>query len=111
MKLPKGFGQQGFGGYMDQMKSAMARAQNLEAELAHERIEVVKGPIKVIFDGTGQLHAIKIDKSVVDPEDIEMLEDLVVGAVRDGFNQATEIRSKKMSEIMPNVPGITDMLG
>jgi hypothetical protein len=50
-----------------------------------------------------------IDKSVVDPEDIEALEDLILSAVRDGFAKATELRDAKVQEIrqsMPNIPGI-----
>lgn len=99
MKLPKGFGGQGFGGMMAKAQEAMARAQNLEAELANERVEVDKGPVKAIFAGTGHLLSIKLDKSVVDPEDVEALEDLIVSAVRDGFEQATEIRTKRVEEI------------
>lgn len=106
MKLPKGFGGKGFGDVMGQMQNAMARAQNLEAELANERINVDKGPIKAVFDGTGMLVAIKIDPAIVDPEDVDALEDLVVGVVRDGFEQATNIRNAKVAEIMPNVPNL-----
>ncbi|HJP83405.1 MAG TPA: YbaB/EbfC family nucleoid-associated protein [Fimbriimonadaceae bacterium] len=106
MKLPKGFGGQGFGGMMQQAQQAMARAQQLEEELARERIPIDKGPVKAVFDGTGQLLQIKIDKSVIDPDDIEALEDLIVSAVRDGFTTATEARSAKVQQIMPNIPGM-----
>ena len=106
MKLPKNFGGQGFGGMMDQMKSAMARAESLETELAAETLSVDKGPIKAEFTGTGELKSIKIDKSVVDPDDIEMLEDMIVGVVKDGFTRATELRESKVKEILPNVPKI-----
>lgn len=110
MKLPKGFGGQGFGGMMAKAQEAMARAQNLELELANERITVDKGPVKAIVAGTGELVKISLDKSVVDPEDIEALEDLIVSAVRDGFNKATEIRQKKVEEITKgsglDIPGL-----
>ncbi len=106
MKLPKQFGGQGFQGFMQQAQAAMARAKTLEEELANERIEVDKGPVKATFSGTGELLKIHIDPSALDPEDVEMLEDLVVGAVRDGFQQATDLRNKRVQEIMPNVPGL-----
>ncbi len=109
MKLPKNFGGQGFAGALDQAKAAMARAQNLELELATERIEVDKGPVKALFTGTGEILSIKLDASVVDPEDIETLEDLLVGAVRDGFARATALREDRVKEIMPNVPGLGDL--
>jgi len=106
MKLPKNFGGQGFGSMMKQMQDAMAKAKSLEDELANERIGVDKGPVKALFDGTGQLLALKIDPSVVDPEDVEMLEDLVIGAVRQGFDSATELRNSRVQGILPNVPDL-----
>lgn len=84
----------------------MARAQDIEEELKNEQFLVDKGPVKAAFNGTGEILKIKIDASVVDPEDIEALEDLIVSAVRDGFNTATEIRNNKVQAIMPNVPGL-----
>ena len=106
MKLPKNFGPQGFGGMMQQMQSAMARARSLEDELANERIAVDKGPVKALFNGTGELLKLAIDPSIVDPEDVEALEDLIVSAVRDGFNSATDLRNNKVQDIMPNIPEI-----
>jgi nucleoid-associated protein EbfC len=106
MKLPKNFGPQGFGGVMQQMKDAMARAQTLEVELQNERIGVDKGPVKALFAGTGEILKISIDPVIVDPEDVEALEDLIVSAVRDGFNHATQLREAKVQGILPNVPDI-----
>jgi DNA-binding YbaB/EbfC family protein len=106
MKLPKNFGGQGYGNMMKNAQQAMERARNLEEELENDRIPVDKGPVKMVMDGTGNLISIKIDKSVVDPEDVEALEDLIVGAVRDGFAKATEVRNAKVSQIMPNIPGL-----
>lgn len=109
MKLPKNFGGQGFAGLLKQAQESMARAQALEAELANERIDVDKGPIKAVFNGVGEIVKITIDPSVVDPEDVETLEDLIVSAVRDGFARATELRNEKVKEIMPNVPGMSGL--
>lgn len=110
MKLPKNFGGQNMGGMMAQAQAAMARAQNLDAELAEERFDIDKGTIKCTFNGLGELQSIKIDPAAVDPEDVEMLEDLIVAAIKDGFAKATESRDAKVREIMPNVPGL-DKLG
>ncbi len=111
MKLPKNFGPQGFGGMMQQMQTAMAKAKSLEDELANERITVDKGPVKALFNGTGEIMKIAIDRSVVDPDDIEALEDLIVSAVRDGFNHATELRNARVQGIMPNIPDIPGLTG
>ena len=106
MKLPKGIGGQGFSGALKQAQAAMARAQNLETELAQERVEIDKGPVKAVFAGTGEIVSIKIDPSVIDPDDAEGLEDLVVAAVQDGYQKATELRNARVQEIMPNLPGL-----
>lgn len=106
MKLPKGFGGQGFGGMMQQMQSAMARAQELETELQSERLETTTGPVTVVFDGTGNLVSMKIDPTVVDPNDVEMLEDMIVSAFRAGFEKATALRAERTNSILPNIPGL-----
>lgn len=97
------------GGLMQNVQSAMARAHNLEQELETETINVDKGPVKATFDGTGRIQTIKIDKSVVDPEDVEALEDLITGVVRDGFEKAVELRADRVAEItkgLPPIPGL-----
>lgn len=110
MKLPKGFGGQGFGGVMANMQNAMARAQNLENELAMDRIEAETGPIKVVMDGTGAIQKLTfLDKSVIDPEDSEMLEDMILSAIRACFEKAVEHRAAKTAEItagLPDIPGM-----
>lgn len=106
MKLPKNFGGQGFGAMLEQAKAAMARAEDLERELASQRIDVDKGVVKAIFNGTGELIALKIDPAIVDPDDVEALEDLVVSTVRDGFAKATELRNSRVQEIVPKIPGL-----
>jgi DNA-binding YbaB/EbfC family protein len=110
MKLPKNFGGQSMSGLMAQAQEAMQRANSLDAELAAEKFEVSKNGIVCSFNGLGELQSIKIDKGLADPDDLEMLEDLIVATIKDGFATATEARDKKVKEIMPNVPGL-DKLG
>lgn len=104
-KMPLG------GNMMKQLQDAMERAQNLEKELAAERFEVTSGGgmVTVTFNGVGEPMGIKISKEVVDPDDVEMLEDMVLGAVREGFEKAVKIREEKTAEIqaaMPKIPGM-----
>ena len=106
MKLSKNFGGQGFGNMLREAQSAMAQAETLELELAQKTIQIDKGPVTAVFNGIGEMQKLKIDKSVVDPEDVESLEDLVLSAVRDGFAQATELRAARVSQIMPKIPGL-----
>jgi DNA-binding protein YbaB len=104
MKLPKQFGGGGFQQALQNAQSAMDRAKNVDAELSEERIEIDKGPIKAVFDGTGLMQSLTIDPEAIDLDDLESIEDLIVGTVRDGFTQATDMRSKKLEEIMPDLP-------
>lgn len=107
MKLPKNFGGSGFGGMMQQMQQAMAQAQDLEAELKRTAIPIQNGPIQALFDGTGEIQQFKItDHSIVDPDDVEGLEDLIVATIRAGFSAATELRENRVKGILPNVPDI-----
>ncbi len=106
MKLPKNFGGQGFQGMLQQAQAAMARAQTLEDELKTEQIPIDKGPVKAVFNGVGELMALKIDPVVVDPEDVEALEDLILSTVRDGFARATELRDSRVQQIVPKIPGL-----
>lgn len=106
MKLPKNFGTQNMGDMLKSAQSAMARAQNLEEDLKNERFVINKGQVSAEFNGVGEIQRLRIDKSVVDPEDVEALEDLIVSAVRDGFNKATELRNERVQEILPNMPNI-----
>lgn len=91
---------------MGQMQQAMERAKQLEAELANERVQSTTGPISVTFDGTGAMQGIKIDPSAVDPNEVEMLEDMIVVAVRAGFEKATQLRAERTQSILPNIPGL-----
>lgn len=110
MKLPKGmlgqFGGGDLSGMLSQAQAAMERAKNLEAELAKERVETELNGVKVTHDGTGELVALTIDPALVDPEDVEGLEAAVAAAIRAGFTKATELRSAKTNEIMPDIPGL-----
>lgn len=106
MKLPKGFGNQGFGNMMKQAQEAMAQAQNIETALAQETFTVDKGPVKAVYNGIGEIQSIKIDPSVVDPEDTEALEDLILSVIRDGTERSTALRNERVQAIMPKIPGL-----
>ncbi|MGI8924005.1 MAG: YbaB/EbfC family nucleoid-associated protein [Fimbriimonadales bacterium] len=102
MKLPKGFGN--MGGIMKQAQEAMERAKNLEQELAMMEVEVDRGGVKAKFNGVGEILGVKIDPSLVDPADIESLEDSVLLALREGHAKANDLRQKKVTEITGGLP-------
>lgn len=83
---------------VQQMQADMAAAQ---AALAAETVEGSSGGgmVKVTVSGSGDVQRVTIDPSVVDPDDIETLEDLVVAAVADGLRRSTELQSSRLGAV------------
>jgi len=99
------------------MNSMMKQAQNLQkkmmktqAELATKTIEASSGGgmVKVIANGAQKIESIVMEKEVVDPEDVEMLQDLVLAAVNDALNKSQEMVSAEMGKLTGglNIPGL-----
>ena len=90
-----------------QMQAQMAKIQE---ELAEARTEatVGGGVVKVTVVGGSKVESIEISPEVVDPEDIEMLQDLVMAAINEAMDTAQAEASKKMSAITGglNIPGL-----
>jgi len=88
-------------------KKVMAAQQ--EMETADFPGEAGGGKVKLVLTGKGDLKSLKLDRSVVDPEDVELLEDLILTA----FHQAKEQISAKSEAIMGSVkmPGMPGMGG
>ena len=102
---------------MKNMNSMMKQAQNLQkkmmktqAELATKTIEASSGGgmVKVIANGAQNIQSIVMENDVVDPEDIEMLQDLVLAAVNDALNKSQEMVSAEMGKLTGglNIPGL-----
>jgi nucleoid-associated protein EbfC len=89
------------------MQSKLAEKQ---AELAQKTIEASAGGGKVIVtaSGAGDVLSIKIDPSVVDPEDVEMLEDLVLAGVKQAIEDGRKMAEDEMKKVTGgmNVPGM-----
>ena len=90
-----------------QMQAQMAKIQE---ELAEARTEATAGGgvVKVTIIGGSKVESIEIAPEVVDPEDIEMLQDLVMAAVNEAMDTAHAEAAKKMSAITGglNIPGL-----
>ena len=102
---------------MKNMNSMMKQAQNLQkkmmktqAELAKKTVEASSGGgmVKVIANGGQKIESIIFEKEVVDPEDVEMLQDLVLAAVNDALNKSQEMVSAEMGKLTGglNIPGL-----
>jgi nucleoid-associated protein EbfC len=86
------------------------RMQKIQEELAETIVEGTAGGGMVTAQVTGlrQMQGIKISPEAVDPDDVEMLEDLILAAVQDAMNNAEELSADKMSELTGGmkIPGL-----
>lgn len=87
------------------MQEEMTRTQ---AELETRTVEVsaAGGKIKVTANGAGDVVAIKIDREVVDPNDVEFLEEMVLSAVKQAIEQGKAIAQSEMSKLTGGLQGL-----
>jgi DNA-binding YbaB/EbfC family protein len=92
---------------IQQLQARMAKAQE---DLANMTIEITSGggAVKVTVDGQQNIKSIKISKEVVNPEDVEMLEDLVFSAVSEAITKSQEAAAQKMGALTGGIkiPGL-----
>ena len=100
----------GMGKMMKQAQKMQAQMAKMQEELAARTVEATAGGgmVKVVVTGKQEIKEIKINPEAVDPEDVEMLEDLVLAAVNEGLKESQEMASKEMSKITGglNIPGM-----
>jgi nucleoid-associated protein EbfC len=82
-------------------QQVQARLSQLQAELGQRTVSCSSGGgmVTVTADGRGKIRSIQIDKSVVDPEDVDMLEDLVLAAVNEAQSRAGELYEEEMRKV------------
>ncbi|MCG8552600.1 MAG: YbaB/EbfC family nucleoid-associated protein [Desulfobacterales bacterium] len=102
---------------MKNMNSMMKQAQKLQKkmlqaqqDLATKTVEASSGGgmVKVMANGAQKIESIVLEKEVVDPDDIEMLQDLVLAAVNDALKKSQEMVSAEMGKLTGgmNIPGL-----
>lgn len=96
-----------FGALMAQAAEMQQQMADAQASLADERVtgSAAGGLVTAEVDGNGQLVGLTIDPSVVDPDDIDLLADLVVAAVRDGARAAEVVAQRKMGGVASGLAG------
>lgn len=98
------------GGMMKQAQKLQKKMLKMQEELAQKTVEVSAGGgmVKVVATGNQKISSISLEKEVVDPEDLEMLEDLVLAAVNDALNKSQEMVSAEMGKLTGgmNIPGL-----
>jgi nucleoid-associated protein EbfC len=78
----------------------MAAQQEAQSKLAEQRVEATTGGgmVKVVMSGDFQLQQLTIDPDAVDPEDVEMLQDMVLAAVNEGLRQVQQLQESAMGD-------------
>ncbi len=94
---------------MVDMKKMMKQAQKMQRDAAAAQEEIAAmeftasaggGMVEAVVMGDNTVKSVKIDPDAVDPEDVEMLEDMVVAAVNEAMRSAAEASNSRMSSIM-----------
>ena len=100
----------GMGNMMKQAQQLQAKMMKLQEELADKTVESSSGGgmVKVTANGRQQIVSIQIEREVIDPDDVEMLQDLVMAAVNDALAKSQEMVSSEMGKLTGglNIPGL-----
>ncbi len=97
-------------GLMKQAQKMQEKMQKTQDELKQKTVEasVGGGMVTVVFTGGQELQKITINKEVVDPEDVETLQDLVLSAVNAGLKKSQDMIQEEMAQVTGgmNIPGM-----
>lgn len=97
------------------MSALLAQAQQMQQKLMEAQQQLANaevhgqvggGLVKVVVKGGGEVVAVKIDPSVVNPSDVETLQDLVVGAMADASKQVTRMAQERPGQPPAPAPGV-----
>ncbi|MBI2877766.1 MAG: YbaB/EbfC family nucleoid-associated protein [Candidatus Tectomicrobia bacterium] len=105
MKPPKGMGNM-----MKQVQEMQEKLLEMQEKMGEKTVEASAGGgmVTAVANGRQELLSIKLDPSVIDPNDVEMLEDLVVAAVNEALRKAREMTTEEMSKLTHGlrIPGL-----
>ena len=101
---------QNIGDIMKQAKRLQEKMAGLQKELQSKTVETTSGGgmVSVVVNGKFEIQSLKIDREVVNPDDLDMLQDLIVAAVNEGIRKAQEMASSEMAKLTGglNIPGL-----
>jgi len=109
--MPKGYGgmPQNMNNLMKQAQKMQKKMEETQAEMETKTLEISSGGgvVKVTINGKKELTDITIDPAAVDPDDVEMLQDLLLSAVNEAIRQVDEMVSREMGKFIPaGMPGL-----
>jgi DNA-binding YbaB/EbfC family protein len=100
----------GIGNIMKQAQQMQRRMAEMQEELENKQVEATAGGgmVTAVVNGKQQLLELKIEPTAVDPEDVEMLQDLVTAAVNEAIKQSQQMAQEEMGKITGgmNIPGL-----
>lgn len=100
----------GLGNIMKQAQLMQQKMARMQQELEGRQVEASAGGgmVTAVVNGKQQLVSLTIEQSVVDPEDVEMLQDLVIAAVNEGIKKSQEMVQEEMAKLTGgmNIPGL-----
>ncbi|WP_225071110.1 YbaB/EbfC family nucleoid-associated protein [Desulfuromonas sp. CSMB_57] len=100
----------GLGNIMKQAQLMQQKMERMQQELAEREVEASAGGgmVTAVANGRQQLVSLRIERSVVDPEDVEMLQDLVLAAVNEALRKSQDMMQQEMAKITGglNIPGL-----
>ena len=109
-RLPQGYGKQNVNQLMQQAQKLQEdmKAKQEEMEAASHTVTAGGGMVEITMTGAHEVTALKLKPEIVDPEDIEMLQDLIISAVNEGMRQVEERSDEDIQRITGgmSVPGL-----
>jgi len=95
-----------FLGMMKQAQELQQKMQDLQTEIAAMEVTGTSGAglVTVVVDGKGGVKSVKIDPSLAKPDEVEILEDLIVAAAHDARGKAEGLAEAKMKELTAGLP-------
>lgn len=101
----------GFGNMLKEAQKLQAQLEALREEVAKKKVEATAGGgmVRVEANGNGEIVSIKIEREVINPEDAQMLEDLVLAACNEALRKSRELVQAEMGKITGGlrIPGLT----
>ncbi|MGI6732706.1 MAG: YbaB/EbfC family nucleoid-associated protein [Anaerovoracaceae bacterium] len=109
-KKPGGGGQAAMQKQMQQMQAMQKKMEEMQARLDEQEVTATAGggAVSVTVNGKRELTSIVIQPEAVDPDDVEMLQDLIIAAVNEGLRQIEELSSAEMQKLTGGlgIPGL-----
>lgn len=101
----------GFGNMLKEAQKLQAQLEALREEVAKRKVEATAGGgmVTVAANGNGEILSIKIEREVINPEDAQMLEDLVLAACNEALRKSREMVQAEMGKLTGGlrIPGLT----